>query len=91
MTPIRELLNRIRWDRDFGRGRFLIGYQDHIGGRIVKVPLARVEFAPESARSFEAIEDDGSVHTVPYHRVREVYRDGELIWRRPEPALPHRR
>jgi uncharacterized protein (UPF0248 family) len=31
---------------------------------------------------FKALEDDGSRHSVPYHRVREVWRDGELIWAR---------
>ena len=28
MTPIHELLDRIRWDKDFGQGRFEIGYHD---------------------------------------------------------------
>jgi uncharacterized protein (UPF0248 family) len=26
------------------------------------------------------------VHEVPFHRVREVYRDGVLIWQRPPVA-----
>jgi uncharacterized protein (UPF0248 family) len=29
MTPLHELLNRIRWDPEFGRGQFKIGYLDH--------------------------------------------------------------
>lgn len=28
MTPIHELLNRIRWDKEFGQGRFEVGYHD---------------------------------------------------------------
>jgi len=91
MIPIQELLSRIRWDPEFGRGQFIIGYLDHIEAQIVRVPLARIQFQTESPGSFDAIEADGSVHAVPYHRVREVYRDGELIWRRPEPPLPHHR
>jgi uncharacterized protein (UPF0248 family) len=54
VTPIHELLARVRWDPAFGRARF----------------------------AFEALEEDGSVHRVPYHRVRAVWRDGELIWSR---------
>ena len=91
MISIQELLSRIRWDREFGRGEFVIGYYDRIDKRIVKVALAQVAFTADSHASFEAVEANGSVHSVPYHRVREVYRDGELIWRRPAPALPHRR
>lgn len=82
MTPIHALLARIRWDRDFGRGRFTIGYRDRIARTIVRVPLARIEFDPADRARFTAIEPDGSVHQVPLHRVREVWRDGELIWQR---------
>jgi uncharacterized protein (UPF0248 family) len=91
MIPIQELLSRIRWDPAFGRGQFIIGYYDRIDEQIIKVPLARIVFETDSHGSFEAIEADGSVHSVPYHRVREVYRDGELIWQRPEPPVAHHR
>ena len=91
MMPIQDLLSRIRWDPEFGRGKFIIGYYDRIDKRIIKVPLARIVFETDSPGSFEAIEADGSVHSVPYHRVREVYRDGELIWQRPEPPVASHR
>ena len=91
MIPIQELLSRIRWDPEFGRGKFIIGYYDRIDEQIMMVPLARIVFETGSHSTFEAIEADGSVHSVPYHRVREVYRDGELIWQRPEPPVAHRR
>ncbi len=49
---------------------------------LVRVPLERIAFAEDHRRSFEAAEKDGSVHTIPFHRVRAVWRDGELIWSR---------
>lgn len=85
MIPIRSLLARIRWDPEFGRGEFTIGYYDRITREIVRVPLARIEFDPADHFRFTAIEADGSAHDVPLHRVREVWRDGELIWQRPAP------
>jgi uncharacterized protein (UPF0248 family) len=93
MIPIHELLSRIRWDPAFGEGRFEIAYLDHVGPRIVRLPLERIVM-PEGERfTFDAIEDDGTVHSVPYHRVRAVWRDGELIWSRSglpgEPVLQH--
>lgn len=42
MITIRELLNRIRWDREYGRGDFAIGYFDRIEQRIVVVPLGKI-------------------------------------------------
>jgi len=83
MIPIHELLARIRWDGAFGRASFVIGYWDRVVGTEVKVPLERVHVASGQHFAFEAIESDGSVHAVPFHRVRHVWRDGRLIWSRP--------
>jgi len=49
----------------------------------VNVPFARIHLAPGNHFSFTAIAADGAAHEVPFHRVREVHRDGELIWQRP--------
>ena len=82
MQPIHELLNRIRWDESFGRADFVIGYLDHVGDHIVHVNLEDVFYEPEDHFRFDVIDEDGAVHAIPYHRVREVYRNGELIWQR---------
>ena len=86
MTLIHELLARIRWDPAFGAGRFVIGYWDRVGRAEVKVPFERIRFEPGEHAVLEAVEADGSVHTVPLHRVRSVWRDGELIWHRGDRA-----
>ena len=83
MIPIHELLHRIRWDPEFGKGAFEVGYDDHVAGRLVRLPLPRLRLQPGERFAFEALEDDGSTHLVPFHRVRAVWRDGELIWKRP--------
>jgi len=44
---------------------------------------AGLAFPRDEHFAFEAVEDDGSTHSIPYHRVRAVWRDGELIWSRP--------
>lgn len=82
MIPIQDLLRRIQWDRQFAKGDFVIGYHDRVADRIVRVPFQRVHLERGEHFAFEAVEDDGSLHTVPFHRVREVWRAGELIWRR---------
>jgi uncharacterized protein (UPF0248 family) len=82
MVPIESLLNRIRWDAAFGLAAFTIGYFDRARHGIVTVPFERLRFEPGHHFSFGAVEADGSVHEVPLHRVREVRRDGELIWQR---------
>ena len=66
---------------------FEIGYYDRVTRAIVRVPFRHVRFEKGEHFALEAVEDDGSVHTVPLHRVREVWRNGALIWvRRPKSA-----
>lgn len=86
MIPIQDLLHRIQWDSEFARGEFVVGYYDCLDDRIVRVPFRRVHFDKSEHFSFEAVEDDGTVHSVPLHRVREVLRNGELIWHREGPG-----
>jgi len=82
MIPIHELLNRIKWDDEFGRAEFLIGYYDRVQNKIIRVPLKEMSFEKEDHFDFELIDDIGEKHTIPLHRIREVYRDSKLIWNR---------
>ena len=88
MIPIQDLLHRIRWDPDFGKAEFVVGYFDRLSGALVRVPMRRIRFPTGEHFAFEAVEDDGAVHNVPLHRVREVWRDGELIWHREPQSSP---
>jgi uncharacterized protein (UPF0248 family) len=82
MIPIHELLNRIKWDDEFGQAEFIIGYYDRIENEIIKVPLKAMIFDREDHFDFELIDDIGEKHTIPLHRIREVYRNSQLIWQR---------
>jgi uncharacterized protein (UPF0248 family) len=84
MTPIHELLSRIRWDKEFGQGCFEIGYYDRMARTIQRVALREIVFPPEERRLFETVDECGRFQRIPFHRVREVYRDGQLVWQRPK-------
>lgn len=84
MTPIHQLLSRIRWDKKFGEGRFELGYYDRVAETTRRVALREIMFPPGARRVFEMIDESGQSQRVPYHRVREVYRDGQLVWQRPK-------
>jgi uncharacterized protein (UPF0248 family) len=82
MIPIQDVLHRIQWDSEFGTARFEIGYVDRVAGGTVRVPFrdARLEHGQLAVQN--VFEEDGSPATIPLHRVREVWRDGLLIWQR---------
>lgn len=86
MIPIQDLLHRIRWDTDFGKAEFVIGYYDRVARRIVRVPYRDIAMGKANHFAFSAADADGYVHDVPLHRVREVWRDGVLIWHREPPG-----
>ena len=83
MQPIQDLLNRIRWDPDFGRGEFVIGFYDRLQHDIIRLSLDKLWFEHDDHFRFYFSDDEGEVHSVPLHRITEVYKDQQLIWQRP--------
>jgi uncharacterized protein (UPF0248 family) len=82
MIPIHELLNRIHWDAAFAQGRFVLGYYDRVDDTVIRVPISRIQLTPGDHFAFQVTDADGTTHDVPFHRVKDVYRNGELIWHR---------
>jgi uncharacterized protein (UPF0248 family) len=83
VQPLQDLLARITWDPDFGKGRFALGYEDRMVPEETVIPFAAVRFDVSRPGTFSIQHEDGSVAHIPLHRVRTVYRNGEAIWRRP--------
>jgi uncharacterized protein (UPF0248 family) len=86
MIPIHELLARIRWDAEFAEGRFTLGYWDRVIGNVLRVDLHDVTWDAENPAFFDLVDEDAVTHSIPFHRVREVWRNGELIWQRHPPG-----
>jgi uncharacterized protein (UPF0248 family) len=45
--------------------------------------LYGVTFPEGERRVFELADESGQMRRIPFHRVREVWRDGMAIWQRP--------
>ncbi len=88
MIPIHELLARIRWDPEFGRGNWEIAYVDHARPELVRVSLADVRIPPDEHFMFELVDEEGVARSIPFHRIREMRRDGTLVWSRPARGDP---
>jgi uncharacterized protein (UPF0248 family) len=82
VVPIQDVLHRIQWDPAW-RGRFFeIGYVDRVAGRILRVPFEGLRIGTGAHATLTVHGDDGTIVRIPLHRVREVWRDGALIWHR---------
>lgn len=76
----------MRWDPRFRVGRFAVGYFDRLERRIVVIPFETIRFPAEAPGTLEIWDEEGTLHRIPFHRVRQVYRDGRLIWERHPPG-----
>ena len=84
MKPIQEILSRIRWDKEYAKADFIIGYYDRVDEEIVLVPFREIYFDAEDHFAFQVIDKEGTTHNIPLHRVKAIYRNQELIWHRNE-------
>jgi hypothetical protein len=82
MIPVHALLNRIRWDSESAKGDFRLGYYDRAEDCIILVLFKEVTFPADSPQTFQLTDLEGQVHRIPFHPVREVYRDSQRIWHR---------
>ena len=82
MQPIHELLSRIQWDPEFGLGKFELAFLDHLEQELVRLPFTRIQFVPGDHYFFHYLDEEGVEHSVPFHRIKAVYKDGALIRQR---------
>lgn len=82
MQPVHELLNRIHWDTEFGKGEFELWFLNHVGEQLLKLSFHNITFVPGDHYFFHYLDEEGTEHNVPFHRIKAVYKNGELIWHR---------
>ena len=82
MIPIHALLSRIRHDPAFGRGRWEIACLDRTLPGLVRLPLEAVHTKAHIGFVFDVVDEEGVVRSIPYHRVRQVWHEGKVVWAR---------
>ena len=88
-TPTaRDILGRIAHDAAFARGAaFEAGYFDRVTGRMEFAPLAPESLSSPLCGTLRLSAPDGTLATIPLHRLRVIRRNGQVVWSRPGPAL----
>lgn len=75
MLPIKELLNKIKWDSKEKKEEYEIGYWDRIKDKEVRVKYENIE---SFNNEFFKVADS----EIPLHRIKKVYKKGKLVWER---------
>ena len=82
MKTILELLSEIRWSPELDPGDHEIGYYDRVERTIIRRKLASLYMDSSDKFAFTLRDGGGRELTIPYHRIKRVWRKGELIWSR---------
>jgi len=75
MVPIKELLNKIKWDKKEKKEEYEVGYWDRIRGKEIRIDYGKIESFDDEFFNF----DDSQ---IPLHRIKRVYKKGKLVWER---------
>lgn len=81
MTPIKKLLDQIKWDERLKPEDFRIYYIDRKVGKLIEIRyLDIIKFEDFNF----VIMKGGEEVSIPYHKIRRVTKHGFTYWKRPE-------
>lgn len=75
MTPIKKLLDKIKWDSKEQSQDYNISYLDRITGKEIRIRYEEIEGYDH--QFFKRGDSQ-----IPLHRIKKVYKKGKLIWER---------
>lgn len=79
MMPIKQALDKIKWDPRHNSEHVTIGYEDRIEHQIKEIPYTRIKTIEEG---FMTILQDGKDTMIPLHRIRVIKGGDEVLWQR---------
>lgn len=68
-----NILNKIKWDKNLNPNEYSLVYLDF--NRKVEIKFNEIK---EISKNFISLEDK----EIPLHRIREIRKKGEVIWKR---------
>jgi len=79
MITIKELLNKIKWDKRENPDGYRIYYYDRVLDKLIEVKYNDIL---DIEGLFARIMHNGRKIEIPLHRIKQVRKKGKLIWER---------
>ena len=79
MQPIKDLLNKIKWDKRELPEEYLVYYLDRISQKLIKINYINIKRFEDN---FIVIEKNNEETYIPMHRIKEVRKNNVLVWKR---------
>ncbi|MBI2647469.1 DUF504 domain-containing protein [Candidatus Woesearchaeota archaeon] len=78
MIPIKDLLNKIKWDKRENPKQYSIFYYDRILNRLIKIPYTKIK---KLEGSFMVLNNEEESN-IPLHRIKKVMKNNIVVWER---------
>ncbi|MBI2134751.1 DUF504 domain-containing protein [Candidatus Woesearchaeota archaeon] len=79
MQPIKDLLNKIKWDRREKPEEYSIRYFDRISKQLIKINYMDIKKFEDN---FIVVGKNNEESFIPMHRIREVRKNNIVFWKR---------
>ena len=79
MEYILDMLNKIKWDTNENPQDYTILYYDRIKHRLRELKFTKIK---KFETIFLLVEKEGEEINIPMHRIREIRKKGQIIWKR---------
>lgn len=78
MITIKDLLNKIKWDKREKPENYDIFYFDRILKKLIKIPYTKIKRLEGSFMVLDNIEGTN----IPLHRIKKVTKNDVIVWER---------
>ena len=79
MISIKELLDKLKWDKRFNPEEYTLYYHDRVKDELIPVDYIKIK---RIEGSFMIIEHDGEEVSIPLHRIHKVMKGKMNVWSR---------
>ena len=78
MISIKDLLNKIKWDKRENPNQYSIFYYDRILNKLIEIPYTKIK---KLEGSF-IILDNEEESNIPLHRIKKIMKNNVVVWER---------
>ena len=78
MIPIKDLIDKIKWDKRENPKQYAIFYFDRIKKTLIKIPYTKIKRIEGSFMILNNEEESN----IPLHRVKKVMKNDVVVWER---------
>ncbi|MBW2963250.1 DUF504 domain-containing protein [Candidatus Woesearchaeota archaeon] len=79
MIPVKDLINKIKFDAREKKEDYVLFYLDRIEGKLKPIKFKEIK---RTEGNFLVLERNSEEVEIPMHRIKKVEKKGKVVWER---------